>query len=102
MVFVLARKLDGIGEQRFRLLVDASGRLLGDDKPLHVLQDGIDTALVTREALLQLDQCGARLFVAYPGQSQRVAAFEQSIQDVAEGPGVLAKEEGDFGIDFVG
>ena len=38
----------------------------------------------------------------YARQAQRLAALEEPVQDVAERAGVLAEQERDLGIDFLG
>ena len=84
-------------------LVDAARRLLGDDQPLHVLQDRVDAGFVRGEALLQLGQRRRALpRCVRRDKAQRLAALEQPVQDVAERAGVLAEQERDLGIDFVG
>src|SRR5205823_12255998 len=37
-----------------------------------------------------------------PRKAQRIAALEERTQNVAEGAGILAEQERDFGVDFLG
>ena len=98
---VLLGELRRVGEQRLRLVVDPARRLLREHQPVHVLQDRADALVVGGEALLELDQRGARLLVLDTGETQRLAALEQPVQDVAERAGVLAEQERDLGIDLL-
>ena len=67
-------------------------------------EDRGDTACRRRRsACASSVERGARVLVAaHRRQAQRVAALQQAVQDVAERAGVLAQQERDFGIDFVG
>ncbi len=61
-----------------------------------------DARLVGGEALAELGERRARVFGAYRRKPQRVAALGEAVHDVAKCRLVLAEQERDFRIDFVG